>query len=89
MTSKLSLNLIPTLLFQEILLKISGMNTKINHAKPESLSKLAVSVESPIKIQVLVFMLDPMILTLLSTNFLIKLLKNTTVMISTINTFQI
>tara|TARA_B110000285_G_C15094946_1_gene601383 strand:+ start:835 stop:1104 length:270 start_codon:yes stop_codon:yes gene_type:complete len=89
MTLKLSLNLILTQLFQETLLKKSGMNIKINHAKPELLSKLAASVESQIKIQELVFMPDPMILILLSTNFLIKLLKNITVMMLTINIFLI
>ena len=89
MTSRLSLNLIPTQLFQETLLKKFGMNIKINHVKPESLSKLAASVESQIKIQELVFTLDPMILILLSTNFSIKSLKNITVMMLTINTFLI
>jgi hypothetical protein len=89
MTSRLSLNLILTQLFQETLLKKSGMNIKINHVKPESLSKLAASVESQIKIQELVFMLDPMILILLSTNFSIKSLKNITVMMLTINIFLI
>ena len=48
------------------------MNIKINHAHQVLLSKLAASVELPIKIQELVFMLDLMILILLSANFSIK-----------------
>ena len=55
------------------------MNTKTKLAKKVSLLKLAASVESLIKIQESVFMLDLTMLTLLSTNFSIKLLKNITV----------
>lgn len=72
MILKLSLNLTLIQQFQETLLKKFGMNTKINHARQELASKLVALVESPIKIQELVFTQDLTILIILSTNFLIK-----------------
>lgn len=65
------------------------MNTKTKLAKKVSLLKLAVSVESQIKILESVFMLDLTMLTLLSTNFSIKLSKNITVTKSVQATFLI
>ncbi len=65
------------------------MNTKTKLAKKVSLLKLAVSVESQIKILESVFMLDLTMLTLLLTNFSIKLSKNITVTKSVQATFLI
>jgi len=65
------------------------MNIKINLAKKELLSKHAVSLALPIKIQELVFTLDPMMLIPLLINFSIKSYWNITVINLKISTFLI